>query len=118
MKRISTGRLGVQQGSKILFSDFADGGPMWTGHGPRESRHKVEFAEPFSAAPSVMTAISMWDADTRSNLRADLSAEKITREGFDLVFRTWADTRIARIRADWTAIGPLPGEDDWEVDGN
>lgn len=117
MKRISTGKLGLQQGSKMLFSDFADGGPMWTGHGPRESRHPVEFDERFTEAPAVMVAISMWDADSKTNLRADLSAEKVTRKGFDLVFRTWADTRIARIRADWTAIGALIGEDDWDVDG-
>jgi hypothetical protein len=32
-----------------------------------------------------------------------------------LVFRTWADTRVARIRADWTAIGAVRDEEDWDV---
>ncbi|MBT8476981.1 MAG: H-type lectin domain-containing protein, partial [Alphaproteobacteria bacterium] len=59
--------------------------------------------------------ISMWDMDQKSNQRADISAEEITTEGFTIVFRTWGDTRVARVRADWTAIGPLPDEDDWEV---
>ena len=117
MKRISTGKLGIHHGSKVLFSDFADGGPMWTGHGPRESRTQIDFDETFTEAPVVMVAISMWDADTKGNLRADLSAEKVTRKGFQLVFRTWGDSRVARIRADWTAIGALMTEDDWEVDG-
>lgn len=118
MKRISTGALGIQQGSKTLFSDFADGGPMWTGSGPRESRHSISFAEAFQSEPSILTAISMWDADAATNLRADLSTGQVTRTGFELVFRTWGDSRIARLRVDWTAIGMIAGEDDWDVDGN
>jgi hypothetical protein len=45
----------------------------------------------------------------------DISAETITVEGFVIVFRTWGDSRVARVRADWLAIGALRGEDDWEV---
>ncbi len=52
-----------------------------------------------------MVSISMWDLDQKTNSRADITAEKITRTGFHLVFRTWGDTRVARIRADWMAIG-------------
>ena len=39
----------------------------------------------------------------------------VNSEGFVIVFRTWADTRVARIRADWLAIGELSAEDDWNV---
>ncbi len=115
VNRISTGSVGVQQGRLILFSDFADGGVMWTGSGPRESRQAVVFPEPFKAAPSVMVGISMWDADQKTNLRADISAENVTATGFDIVFKTWADSRIARIRADWTAIGAVSDDDQWDV---
>lgn len=115
MKRFS-GTIGVDQGSRVLFSDFADGGPMWTGQGPRESRHVITFREAFAEVPAVMVGISMWDMDQKTNLRADISAEKVTAEGFHLVFKTWSDTRVARIRADWTAVGPVRGEDDWEVE--
>jgi hypothetical protein len=61
-------------------------------------------------------SMSMWDIDNKTNSRADLVAENITAKGFDLVFRTWGDTRVARIRADWMAIGPVADEDDWKVD--
>ncbi|MDP2737548.1 MAG: H-type lectin domain-containing protein [Pseudorhodobacter sp.] len=115
MKRIAGGSVGVDQGSRLLFSDFADGGAMWTGHGPRESRHLVTFQSGFSAVPTVMVAISMWDLDQKTNLRADIAAENVTPTSFDLVFKTWGDTRIARIRADWTAIGALRDEDDWQL---
>ena len=116
MKRISASSLGILQGSRVLFSDFATDGVMWTGHGDRESRFHVAFPEPFRAPPAVMVGISLWDMDHRTNMRADLTAENITETGFQLVFRTWGDTRIARIRADWTAMGPLRDEDDWEID--
>ena len=116
MKRITSGKIGIAQGSKVLFSDFADGGPMWTGQGERVSRHAISFKDPFREAPAVMVGVAMWDIDHKHTSRGDLVAENITRKGFDLVFRTWGDTRVARIRADWTAIGAIRDDDDWEID--
>jgi hypothetical protein len=114
MKRFS-GKIGVVQGTKVLFSDFADDGVMWAGHGPREVRQAQTFKDPFAEPPAVMVSISMWDMDNKVNSRADISAENITAKGFQIVFRTWGDTRVARIRADWTAIGPALDDDDWDV---
>lgn len=114
MRRFS-GVLGVQQGARILFSDFAHDGAMWTGAGPREVRQIQAFDQAFLAAPVVLVGISMWDMDHKVNSRGDISAENITATGFEIVFRTWSDSRIARIRADWTALGPTRGEDDWDV---
>lgn len=88
---------------------------MWTGQDDRESRHRISFKEAFAGPPSVMVSISMWDTDHKHNSRADLTAEKITTKGFDLVFRTWGDTRVARVRSDWIAIGPVRDDDDWDV---
>lgn len=115
MKRIESHILGVDQGSCMLFSDFQDGGEMWTGTGPREVRQRVSFSETYAAPPVVSVGISMWDLDQKTNQRADISAENIDTAGFDLVFRTWADTRVARIRADWTAFGPLRDDSLWDV---
>lgn len=117
VKRITSGSVGIAQGSQVLFSDFANGGVMWTGHGPRERRHSVIFDQAFLAVPTVMVAISMWDLDQQTNARADISSENVTATGFDLVFKTWGDTRVARIRGDWTAIGPIIADDDdgWKL---
>ncbi|MGB3279385.1 MAG: H-type lectin domain-containing protein [Pseudorhodobacter sp.] len=115
MKRFSAHTMGIQQGSRVLFSDFADDGVMWTGQGARESRHIVTFAEKFVGTPVVSVSMSMWDMDQKTNSRADLSTEELTPEGFHLVFKTWGDTRVARVRADWLAIGQVKDEDDWEL---
>jgi hypothetical protein len=114
MKRFS-GLIGIEQGSKILFSDFAHDGAMWTGSGPREVRQQQTFDEAFVEPPAVKVGISMWDIDHKTNSRVDISAENVTAKGFEIVFRTWADTRIARIRAEWMAIGQARDEDDWDV---
>ena len=116
MKRLQNHMLGVDQGDLVLFSDFEDGGDMWTGTGPRESRSAVSFSDHFKSAPVVQVGMSMWDMDRLTNLRADIQAENITKTGFDLVFRTWGDTRVARVRATWLAIGEMPdGDDEWEL---
>lgn len=114
MKRLS-GVVGVQQGQRFLFSDYAHDGPMWTGSGPREVRQAQAFDEAFMAPPSVMVGVSMWDIDHKVNSRVDIAAENVTEQGFEIVFRTWSDSRIARIRADWMAIGIARGDDDWDV---
>lgn len=115
MKRITSGSLGIVRGSRILFSDFVNDGPMWAGEGPRESRQIVIFPEPFAEAPEVMVSISLWDFDQRTNTRADISAENVTARGFQMVFRTWGDTRVARVRADWLALGAVHSEDNWDI---
>ena len=53
--------------------------------------------------------------DSAANVRADVSTDNVTAEGFELVFRTWGDTRVARVRMRWMAIGPVASEDDWDL---
>jgi len=115
MKRFSSHLVGIAQGDIVLFSDFEDDGEMWTGTGPRERRHAVRFDEAFRSEPAIHTSISLWDVDTASAMRGEVTAENITLEGFEVVFRTWMDTRVARVRVAWMAIGELSHEDDWEL---
>lgn len=115
MKRFSVGAVGVDQGSVTLFSDFESGGEMWTGSGRRERRRDVSFATVFSEAPLVHLSLSMVDIDHGHNHRIDLSADGVTETGFQIVFRTWGDTKVARARVNWLAIGVVPSDDNWDV---
>ncbi|MEX0279353.1 MAG: H-type lectin domain-containing protein [Ruegeria sp.] len=115
MKKFQTHPIGVDQGEEVLFSEFADGGDMWTGTGPRERKVAIQFSEAFRSPPLVQIGVSLWDVDTSSALRAEVQAEDITPVGFNAVFRTWSDTRIARIRAAWMAIGEVAHADDWNI---
>lgn len=116
MKKWNSARTGVAQGDVQLFADYVDDGPMWTGNGDREVRREVSFPEGFRSSPVVHVSLSMLDVDQTTNTRVEVVAEEVTAQGFDLVFRTWGDTRIARARAAWMAIGDLRNHDDWEVD--
>lgn len=115
MKYLTSQSIGIAQGDDVLFSDYEDGGEMWTGEGARERRKALLFSEPFRSAPMVHVALSMWDMDSATNARADVAAEKITESGFEVVFRTWGDTRVARARIRWIAIGEATHEDDWQL---
>ena len=115
MQIINSTRVGVSQGAVDLFSDFETGGEMWTGEGRRERRQWIAFAQPFATEPMVHVALTLWDIDSAHNVRADLAAEKISASGFEAVFRTWKDTRVARVRIGWLAIGAVSDEDAWDV---
>lgn len=115
MKRLRNHLIGIDQGDDVLFSDYEDGGEMWTATGARERRKAIQFGETFRNVPAVQCSLSMWDVDHAHNVRADVSAENVTESGFDLVFRTWGDTRVARARASWIAIGELRHGDEWDL---
>jgi hypothetical protein len=113
MKKFDSGLIGVDQGEVALFSDFENDGPMWKGQGVRIARADVLFSEPFLIPPSVTVGMTLWDFAHETNTRVDLRAEDVSEAGFAIVFRTWNNTRIARVRVGWQAIGPIRGEDDW-----
>jgi len=115
MRRIHSKLLGVDQGEAVLLSDVESGGPMWTGTGGRERRHSIRFSEPFRSLPAVHCALSMWDIDSAANARVEIDTENIAEAGFDVIFRTWGDTRIARARVRWMALGEVDHQDDWDI---
>jgi hypothetical protein len=49
------------------------------------------------------------------NARADIRAENVTETGFDLVLRTWSDTRVARVSSSWLAIGGVADPEQWDI---
>jgi len=44
------------------------------------------------------------DSSHQANLRITVTAEDITREGFNLVFKAWANTTIHSASGSWIAI--------------
>ena len=115
MKCTSSYTVGVDQRSLELFSDFQDGGEMWTGMGPRKVSWAIKFSEAFAAQPLVHVSLNMWDMGSDSNAHANIRAENVTETGFDLVLRTWSDTRVAWVSASWLAIGGVPHPEHWDI---
>lgn len=115
MKRLRNHLIGIDSGDAIMFSDFEHDGEMWTGDGARMAKVDVQFSEKFRNAPHVQVAPSMWDISSDANTRVDFGAENVTEAGFTIVFRTWGDSRIARMRVAWTAIGEVAHADEWDL---
>lgn len=115
MLRFTSNEIGVCRGDLILVSDFDTQGPFWTDEGAREIRSRITFAERFLTPPVVHVTPDMWDLDSSRNLRGDLSVDNVTASGFDILFKTWGDTRVARMRVAWMAIGALPDEQDFQL---
>jgi len=115
MRRISNHSTGICQGDVVLFTDYEVDGEMWTGDGPRQVRSHVGFSEPFTETPAVHVSLSMWDVSSAANSRMDVKAEDVDERGFAIVFRTWADTKVARVRVNWMAIGAVRHEDAWDL---
>lgn len=115
MRRLRNHLIGLDNGELTLFSDFENGGPMWAGTDPRLSRTSIVFSGSFKTPPMVQVALSMWDMDSGPNARMEITAENVSATGFDVVFRTWGDTRVARARATWMAMGELRDSDEWDL---
>lgn len=116
MRKIFAHVIGVDQGDFVLFNDFLTDGAMWAHQGDREIRRVVKFSEVFAEEPVVNVWLSMWDFSNSANARADVRAEDIQADRFTVVFNTWSDTKIARVRVAWQAIGPAVSDEDmWDV---
>jgi len=115
MRKLETSVIGIDEGEVVLFSDFESGGDMWTGEGPRDTRVAITFSESYLEKPHVSASVSMLDMSNSANIRTDLQRENITKTGFDIVFRTWGDTQVARCRVAWQSIGPVTADDVWDI---
>jgi H-type lectin domain len=88
-----------------LFNHVDKSLPMWSGNGDRRVQVEVQFAAPFERPPHIILGLTGVDSSKAQNLRFNLTAQKVTMDGFVIEFHTWGDTKIARASANWTAIG-------------
>lgn len=88
---------------------------MWAGTGEREVRHKITFDTEFIDSPSIQISITLMDADTNQHLRYSINSENITVSAFEIVFKTWSDSRFARLWVNWMAIGERRDPKMWDV---
>ena len=81
------------------------------GIGDREYVKHVTFPRRFDTPPQVVVGTSLLDVDQSKNTRVEVSARNVTPEGFDLVLRTWFDSIVYSLGANWLALAPpAPGE--------
>jgi len=79
------------------------------GKGPRDFVQQIPFArDPFPDVPSVATFLSGFEIFTRADVRLKAIEKSRTRAGCDLVFGTWADTKVGGGDISWLAFLDTP----------
>ncbi len=71
--------------------------------GTRIITQEVRFKTPFETIPSVVCGINKLDGDKDKNLRIDVAATAISRDGFVLRIKTWGDSKIFEVGGSWVA---------------
>jgi len=72
--------------------------------GDRTYTIEVNYPQPFNKKPSIILSVSLIDADKNQNLRYEVQASAVSRDGFMIKIKTWADTKINGIGGNWMAV--------------
>ncbi len=73
------------------------------GEGERVLQREVRFGYPFESMPDVSVFVTNVDADKNINLRYDVKAIGVSRDGFMLRIKTWSNSKIFGIGGYWFA---------------
>lgn len=74
-----------------------------TNTGERSMTIEVDFKNPFDVKPKVMLSVTQIDADKSFNSRYNVEVLSVSRDGFTVKIRTWADSKVYSISGYWLA---------------
>ena len=72
-------------------------------NGERSMTIIINFEKPVSSIPKVILSVTQIDANKSTNIRYNVDAISISRDGFSLKVNTWADSKIFSISGNWLA---------------
>jgi hypothetical protein len=73
------------------------------GNGDRTVTVEVNFEKPFTEKPVVALSVTTIDASKDANTRFEVKTLTVSRDGFVIQVRTWADTKIHALGGSWVA---------------
>ena len=74
-----------------------------TNTGERAMTIEVNFKNPYDVKPKVMISVTQIDADKGFNNRYNVEVLSVSRDGFTVKIKTWADSKIYSISGYWLA---------------
>ena len=93
----------IQVGT-FTYGPSNEGYALHKGSGERMSTFEITFAKPFEVKPDVVININTLDAEKGINVRFTVKAASISRDGFTIQVKTWADSQINLIGGAWIAV--------------
>lgn len=74
-------------------------------NGERSVTIEIKFSKSFKSKPEIVLSVTQLDASKDFNSRFNVETISVSRDGFTLKVKTWADSRIFSISGYWIAIG-------------
>jgi hypothetical protein len=74
--------------------------------GERTVTVEIKFEKPFTKKPHIFLSVTQIDSDKESNVRYNVEPISVSRDGFTIKVRTWADSKLFSISGYWTAHNP------------
>jgi len=95
------------QGGNVYYGAY-ENGQTWTlnqGTGERKYTSPIDCKDSYVIPPNVIVSLTGIDGDNKANSRINVVATNVTETGFDIEYKTWADTKITSLWSSWTALG-------------
>lgn len=71
--------------------------------GERTMTIDIDFNKPFDTKPNIALSVTQIDSDKEFNQRFNIEAISVSRDGFTIKIRTWADSKIYSVSGFWIA---------------
>ncbi len=92
---------------QVQVGTFVSSGTnLSNGAGDRQLTVAVTFPKPFAEKPSVIVGLTAIDAAGGVGTRINVAPDAITRDGFIVVIKTWADSKVFSVNGSWVAVAP------------
>ena len=93
----------IQSGVWSVSPSLADYS-LDTNNGERSMIIEIRFKNPFRQKPNIFISVSQIDSDKETNVRYNVEAISVSRDGFTLKVKTWADSKIFSLSGYWLAV--------------
>lgn len=100
-----TAMVSAQTQSGQWFSKAGD--PAYnldTNTGERSTTIEINYPKPYDVKPKVIVSVTQLDADKEANSRYNVEVLSVSRDGFTVKIKTWADSKIFSISGYWLAF--------------
>jgi len=93
----------IQSGIWSVSPSLADYS-LDSNNGERSMIIEIRFKNPFRQKPNIFISVSQIDSDKQTNVRYNVEAISVSRDGFTLKVKTWADSKIFSLSGYWLAV--------------
>lgn len=99
---LSYGQVQVQSGT-YFYSKDSQNYTLHANQGKRMVEYEITFPKPFDKKPKVILMPSLIDAERATQVRYNIKASGVSRDGFVLLAEVWGDTQFNSIGGFWLA---------------